>query len=81
LTAYEPLLDLADVAPLDREKAGAALSHLRIAEVRDPDGPEFEAAYALLASFFLARGELEEKAALAGFVRDRVLPFPACQHE
>ncbi|MDP2304943.1 MAG: hypothetical protein Q8P18_02835 [Pseudomonadota bacterium] len=70
-----PLLDLDDAAPLDRDKAAEALRRLRIAEVRDPDGPEFAAAYEMLAGFFLANGELEERGALAGFVRDRVLAF------
>lgn len=72
-TPLPPLLDLDDVAPLDRDKAADALRRLRIAEVRDPDGPAFDAAYDMLAGFFLANGELEEKGALASFVRDRVL--------
>jgi hypothetical protein len=63
----------ADLAPADRDKALAARDRLRIAEIRDADGPEFAAAYAMLAGFFLASGELEERSALAAFVRSRTL--------
>ena len=69
------LLDLADLAPLDRPKAEAALGRLRLEDIRDPDGAAFHAAYDLLDAFFGPRGEMEARAALAGFVRDPVIPF------
>lgn len=68
-------LDLDDVAPLDREKAAAAVASVRFDLVTDPDGPAFDAAYRLMDTFFGPRGELEDRAALADFVRRRVLDF------
>ncbi len=69
------LLDPADLAPLDREKGEAALARVRLEDIRDPESPAFAAAYALLDGFFGPRGEMEERAAIARFVLDRVIPF------
>ncbi|MFN7143212.1 MAG: hypothetical protein ACK4YP_05505 [Myxococcota bacterium] len=69
------LLDLADVAPLDLEKAAGALRRVRLELVADPDGAAFDRAYTLLDGFFGPRGEMEARAALARFVRERVIPF------
>lgn len=71
----DALLDLADVSPLDHEKAAAALARITLEEVRDPSQPAFGEAYDMLASFFADRGEMEDRAAIAGFVRDRVLRY------
>lgn len=68
-------IDPADLSPIDRPKAVPALQRYRLSRVTDPDGPDFDAAYAMLASFFLEHGELEERGALADFVRQGVLPF------
>jgi hypothetical protein len=48
---------------------------LRYETLRDPDGTAFHRAYDLLASFFLDRGELEEREQLATFVRQRTLRY------
>lgn len=69
------LLDPADLAPLDRPKAEAALGRLRFEDVRDPDSASFDAAYRLLDAFFGPRGEMEERSAIARFVRERRIPF------
>jgi hypothetical protein len=69
------LLDLGDVTPLDRPKAEAALGRIRLEDIRDPDSPAFHAAYDLLDAFFGPRGEMEARAALAGFVRAPRIPF------
>jgi GNAT superfamily N-acetyltransferase len=69
------MLELADVAPLDRAKAESACQRFQLREVQGPDDPAFGAAYDMLASFFLAQGELEERDALAGFLRQRVLTY------
>jgi hypothetical protein len=70
------MFDPDDLAPLDRDKARTALDRVELREVHDPEGPEFAAAYELLASFFAARGELEPRAALQEFVRDGLETFP-----
>lgn len=69
------LVDLEDLTPLERDRAREVRAHVRLAEIRDPAGPAFHAAYDLLASFFLANGELEPKGALADFVRRRSLDY------
>ncbi len=69
------LLDLDDVSPMDREKAASALARIQLDEIRDPSGTAFGEAYDMLASFFAERGEMEDRSALAGFVRDRVLRY------
>lgn len=69
------LLDPADIAPLDRPKAQDALARFRLERVESPESPAFDAAYDMLASYFLALGELEDRAALADFVRRGVIDF------
>jgi hypothetical protein len=69
------MLDLDDVSPLDRPKAEAALRRVRLVAIDDPDSPAFHAAYDLLASFFGAQGELEEREHVADFVRRRVIDY------
>lgn len=68
-------LALEDVAPLERDKALAAHARFRLHEVRDPAEPAFDAAYGMLASYFLDQGELEAREVLADFVRQRVLSY------
>ena len=71
-----PLLDPADLAPLDRDKALASLgAGLRIAEVRDPDGADFAACYTMLDTFFGPRGEMEDRSALQRFVAERLIVY------
>ncbi len=71
-----PLLDPADLAPLDRDKALASLgAGLRIAEVRDPDGADFAACYTMLETFFGPRGEMEDRSALQRFVAERLIVY------
>lgn len=69
------MIDLDDVAPADRAKVEAAQGRFRVEAVTDPDGPAFDAAYAMLDSFFGARGELEPREGLRGFVRDPALVY------
>jgi hypothetical protein len=69
------LLDLADVPALDREKAESALTRLRLQHVTDAEGAAFDAVYRLLDAFFGPRGEMEERSAIAHFVRQPVIPF------
>lgn len=68
-------VDPADLSPLDRPKALPALERYRLERVERAPSPAFDAAYEMLASFFLARGELEERSALIRFIEDGVLPF------
>jgi len=70
-----PPLDLADCAPCERPRVAAAAQRLRVAEIDDPDAPEFQRAWDLLAAEFLARGELEDAAILAGFLRAGLLEY------
>ncbi len=68
-------LDPGDLSDADRDKALAAASRLRVAEIRDADSPDFRAAYDLLDGFFGPLGELEDREVLARFVRERVIDF------
>lgn len=68
-------LDLADVALPDREKVRFALPRYRLEIVRDPASAGFLAAWDALDTFFGPRGELEDRTALEGFVRDGLLPY------
>ncbi len=70
----QELLDLADVAPGDQEKVAAAASRFRLECLTTAEG-RFQQGYDLLDSYFGARGELESRATLAGFVREGVLPY------
>lgn len=69
------MFELRDVAVLDLEKAATAAERFRLEIVEDPDSPAFDQAYRLLDEFFGARGELEERGALAGFTRARAIPY------
>lgn len=69
------MIDLRDVAELDRPKAGSALALFRFEVLEDPESSAFEAAYGMLDAFFGAKGELEERSALARFTRERVIPY------
>lgn len=53
----------------------AAAPRFRLERIASPDAPSFAAAYAELDAFFGARGELEERATLASFVHERVIPY------
>jgi hypothetical protein len=68
-------VDPADIAPADRGKALAAADALTVREIRDPDDPAFDAAYDLLDAFFGPIGELEDRAVLARFTRERTLHY------
>ncbi len=67
--------DPADVAPADRAKAAEAARTLTLREIRDPSDPAFDAAYDLLDGFFGPLGELEDRAVLARFTRERHLDY------
>jgi hypothetical protein len=69
------VVDLADATALDRPKAEAALGKVRIAAIEDPASPEFDAAYAMLDRFFGPRSEMEERAVLQRFLRERELRY------
>lgn len=72
----EPVaVDPADLSELDRSRALDVGQRLRVAEIRDPDSPEFHAAYDLLDGFFGPLGELEDRGVLARFVRERLLQY------
>lgn len=64
-----------DAFPTERAKVLAALSRYRLEPVTDPSSALFEAAYDMLDRFFGARGELEEREVLRGFVRQREMRF------
>lgn len=70
-----PPLDLADCAPRERDQVAAAAARLRVAAIVDPDAPAFQRAWDLLATEFLDRGELEDAAVLAGFLRAGLLEY------
>lgn len=69
------MVDLEDVSDFDRPKAAAALGKVRLGMIEDPGSPEFDAAYAMLDGFFGERNEMEERAVLQGFLRDRELRY------
>lgn len=54
-----------------------ALPRYRMEVVRDPASPSFGVAYDALNAFFGPRGEMESREAIAGFVRDGLLPYGA----
>jgi GNAT superfamily N-acetyltransferase len=62
-----PLVDPADLLPGD-DKARAALERYTLAAVRSSAEPAFEEAYAALDAEFAARGELERRAVVAGWL-------------
>ena len=68
-------LDLADVAATDRGKVRGAMPRYRLEVVRDPQSGAFLAAWDALDTFFGPRGELEDRDALEGFVRDGLLAY------
>lgn len=69
------MLDLRDVALLDRPKAESALGRFRFQVLDDPSSPAFDRAYAMLDGFFGPRGELEERAALARFTAEQLIRY------
>jgi hypothetical protein len=69
------MLDVRDIPELDRKKGASTLERVRLEDVRDPEGPSFAAAYALLDSFFGPQGELEARETLQRFVRSPILDF------
>lgn len=69
------MLDLQDVAPDDLARVREALPRYRMEVVRDPASASFTAAYDALDAFFGPRGEMEAREAIAGFVRDGLLPY------
>lgn len=69
------MLDLADVAALDRLKAAEAFERYRLQVLDDPTQPAFDRAYEMLESFFGPRGELEDRSALARFARERIIHY------
>ncbi|MBL9099530.1 MAG: hypothetical protein JNL82_01165 [Myxococcales bacterium] len=70
-----PPLELADCAPHERDRIAFAAACLRVAAIRSPDDPAFRRAWDLLAAEFLERGELEDAAVLADFLRVGVLEY------
>lgn len=70
-----PPFDPADCTPYERARAQEAAARLRLEAVRDPDEPNFGRAWDFLAAEFLARGELEERQALADIVRAETLDY------
>lgn len=69
------MLDLRDVALLDRPKAADAFGRYRLQILDDPTDPSFDLAYEMLASFFGPRGELEERVSLARFASERIIHY------
>ncbi|HMV68961.1 MAG TPA: hypothetical protein PKA64_19080, partial [Myxococcota bacterium] len=71
------LLDPDDISALDRPRALPALERFRLRRIDDPDDPAFDAAWDMLASFFYASGELEDREVLRRFVRAPRLDYGA----
>ncbi len=71
----ETMLDLRDVAELDRPKAAEAFERYRLQILDDPSDPAFDLAYEMLDAFFGPRGELEERETLARFARERIIHY------
>jgi GNAT superfamily N-acetyltransferase len=69
------LLDPDDISPLDRARALPALDRYALREVVDPADPAFDAGWEMLAAFFYANGELEDREVLRRFIRERRLVF------
>lgn len=67
------MIDPQDITPLDLPRALPALARFRLHEVTEPHEPAFDQAWDQLASFFWAKGELEEREVLRRFVRERRL--------
>jgi hypothetical protein len=59
-----------DFTAPERARASALGDAIRLEELHDPDAPAFDAAYRLMDAFFGARGEVEPRHVLAGFLRD-----------